>query len=48
MITFAKKIDVPAQVPEKLEENRFERIRKDAADAHKKADAKRSRDKPPV
>ena len=38
MTTFVKKIDTLPPVPNESEENRFERIRKHAAERHKKAD----------
>lgn len=38
MITFEKKPDLPMPVATETEENRFERIRRIAADRHKKSD----------
>jgi hypothetical protein len=38
MITFEKKGDLPPTVANETEENRFEQIRKLAAERHKKAD----------
>lgn len=37
MITFTKKTDAPAPASDETEENRFERIRKAAAEKHKKS-----------
>ncbi len=39
MITFTPKTNVPPVLDEKTEENRFERIRKEAAERHRKSDS---------
>jgi hypothetical protein len=38
MISFEKKSDLPQPVPGETEQNRFDRIRKLAAEKHRKAD----------
>jgi hypothetical protein len=45
MIKFVKKTDAQA-TPEQVADNRFEQIRKAAAEAHKKSDAETPRRRP--